>query len=92
MTYESVAIKSWRRWPTDFIWRELNSNSKDDNDKRDRATNKLGETTSLKETEVQENLYFCFIDYQLAFDKVLHNVVIHMLDDMDSDAEEFRFI
>ena len=39
-----------------------------------------------------ENLYLCFIDYTKAFDKVKHNDVIYMLENLNIDSKDLRII
>ena len=41
----------------------------------------IGSSTSI-ESEVQKNIYFCFIDYAKAFDCVDHNKLWKILKDM----------
>src|SRR5438552_17769286 len=40
-----------------------------------------------RSTEVNKNLYLCFIDFTKAFDKVRHNKLLNMLQDLDLDGK-----
>lgn len=42
--------------------------------------------------EVQQDLYFCFIDYTKAFDTVKHQVIMKMLKDINIDGKDLRII
>ena len=41
---------------------------------------------SLKARELQKNIYFCFIDYAKAFDRVDHNKLWKILQDMGNQT------
>ena len=40
--------------------------------------------------EVKTELYHCCVDYTKAFDKVKHNEVIHMLENLNIDSKDLR--
>ena len=42
--------------------------------------------------EVQKDLYICFIDYSKAFDKVRHNELFDILEQLDIDGKDLRII
>jgi len=42
--------------------------------------------------EVNKDLYLCFIDFNKAFDKVRHNKLLNMLQDLDMDGKDIRFV
>ena len=42
--------------------------------------------------EVQRDLYICFIDYSKAFDKVRHNELFNILEELDIDGKDLRII
>ena len=42
--------------------------------------------------EVNKNLYLCFIDFTKAFDKVRHNKLLNMLQDLDLDGKDIRLV
>ena len=42
--------------------------------------------------KVNKDLYFCFIDFNKAFDKVRHNKLLNMLQDLDMDGKDIRFV
>src|SRR5437870_6695400 len=42
--------------------------------------------------EVNKNLYLCFIDFTKAFDKVRHNKLRNMLQDLDLDGKDIRLV
>ena len=42
--------------------------------------------------EKQRNVFFCFIDYEKAFDKVRHDELMTMLEELHIDGKEMRFI
>ena len=42
--------------------------------------------------EHQQNVFLCFIDYQKAFDKVRHNLLLNMLKQIGIDAKDYRII
>jgi len=42
--------------------------------------------------EVQHDLYLCFIDYSKAFDKVQHETLFSILDQLDIDGKTLRWI
>ena len=42
--------------------------------------------------EVQQDLYFCFIDYTKAFDMVKHQVIMEMLNNINIDGKDLRII
>ena len=42
--------------------------------------------------EVQKDLYICFIDYSKAFDKVKHNELFNILEELDIDGKDLRII
>ena len=42
--------------------------------------------------ELKKDLFLCFIDYKKAFDKVKHNEMICMLDQIGIDDKDFRII
>ena len=51
--------------------------------KKEETTIKLPTSSgSLKKTEVQKNIYFCFIDYAKSFDCVDHNKLWKILQEM----------
>ena len=51
--------------------------------KKEETTIKLPTSSgSLKKTEVQKNIYFCFIDYAKSFDCVDHNKLWKILKEM----------
>src|SRR5437870_9883717 len=41
---------------------------------------------------VNKNLYLCFIDFTKAFDKVRHNKLLNMLQDLDLDGKDIRLV
>src|SRR5437870_9857477 len=43
-------------------------------------------------TEVNKNLYLCFIDFAKAFDKVRQNKLLNMLQDLDLDEKDIRLV
>ena len=43
-------------------------------------------------TEMQKNLYVCFIDYAKAFDKVRHKNLMLMLNNLNIDGKDFSLI
>ena len=42
--------------------------------------------------EVNKDLYLCFIDYTKAFDKVRHEEIINILENLDMDGKDLRII
>ena len=42
--------------------------------------------------EMQKNVYVCFIDYTKAFDKVRHEELMNMLQDLEIDGKDIRLI
>ena len=42
--------------------------------------------------EVQKDLYICFIDYSKAFDKVKHEKLFEMLNQLDIDGKDLRVL
>ena len=42
--------------------------------------------------EVNKDLYLCFIDYTKAFDKVKHEKIINILENLDMDGKDLRII
>ena len=42
--------------------------------------------------EVQRDLYICFIDYSKAFDKVRHDELFNILEELDIDGKDLRII
>lgn len=42
--------------------------------------------------EVQQDLFICFIDYSKAFDKVRHDELFGILEDLDIDGKDLRII
>ena len=47
---------------------------------------------SERAIEVQKDLYFCFIDYEKAFDRVKHENLIKMLKNINIDGKDLRII
>lgn len=45
-----------------------------------------------KATEVKKELYFCFADYEKAFDRVKHVDLSRMLEQLDSDGKDLNLI
>ena len=45
-----------------------------------------------KAIEVNKNLHLCFIDFNKAFDRVRHNRLLSMLQDLDLDGKDIRFV
>ena len=42
--------------------------------------------------EVQKDIYLCFIDYSKAFDKVKHQNLFSILDNLDVDGKDLRIV
>ena len=42
--------------------------------------------------EVQQDMYLCFIDYSKAFDKVRHDDLFKILDELDIDGKDLRVV
>ena len=38
------------------------------------------------------DIYLCFVDYTKAFDRIVHNELIHLLDDLNLDDKDLRLI
>jgi predicted DNA-binding protein len=45
-----------------------------------------------RSVEMQQDLYFCFIEYTKAFDKVQHVELIHMFEKINIDGKDLRII
>ena len=41
---------------------------------------------------MKEDLYLCFIDYAMAFDRVKHNELFGILSELDIDGKDLRII
>ena len=42
--------------------------------------------------EMTNDIYLCFVDYTKAFDRIVHNELIHLLDDLNLDDKDLRLI
>ena len=42
--------------------------------------------------KVNKDLYLCFLDYTKAFDKVKHEEIINILENLDMDGKDLRII
>ena len=45
-----------------------------------------------RQIEMRKDLYLCFIDYEKAFDRVRHPLVVKMLEDVNLDGKDLRLI
>ena len=42
--------------------------------------------------QMQTDIYLCFVDYTKAFDRVVHNELMHFLDDLELDDKDLQLI
>ena len=47
---------------------------------------------SERAIQMQQNIYLCFIDYSKAFDKVRHEELLEMLQELDINGKDLRLI
>ena len=47
---------------------------------------------SERALEVQRNLYMCFVDFEKAFDRVKHNKLIEILNEIGADKNDIRIL
>ena len=47
---------------------------------------------SERSIEMQKDLYFCFIDYTKAFDRVQHQKLFEDLEDLNLDGKDLRLL
>ena len=45
---------------------------------------------SQRSIQMQTDIYLCFVDYTKAFDRVVHNELMHFLDDLELDDKDLR--
>ena len=49
-------------------------------------------TLTERATEIQRDLYLCFIDYTKAFDKLRHEEIMSILDSLNIDGKDLRIV
>ena len=47
---------------------------------------------SQRSIQMQTEIYLCFVDYTKAFDRVVHNELMHFLDDLELDDKDLHLI
>ncbi len=72
-----------------FVWKHRRFTG---NGRKERSRRKTSRLVLHKRSVHDEYLYLCFIDYKKDFDKVKHNEIVHILDDLGLEERDLRDI
>ena len=74
------------------IWEISNTQCGFVRDKGTRNAIFMVHTLSERAINMQQDLFLCFIDYSKAFNKVKHEELMRILEEIDIDGRDFRII